>query len=209
MDSVLDQAFHAFDNGRYDDAERLYASILAQCPASQYEQHKQAAHGLAFTYCFQNRFDQARERYASLYRLVQEARDVLWQAIVLHQRGVVERMAGNFDSALALFQQEYTFRALHLPDDPAGFAANLYEQGYILLKSGNVVQAKTTMRRSLEMAQQANDAMCLGCTYRGLGEISIALGEREQARQSLLLVERTGFQTGWRPYCSRRSSAAS
>ncbi len=52
------------------------------------------------------------------------------------------------------------------------------------------------MRRSLEMAQQANDAMCLGCTYRGLGEISIALGEREQARVCFSLSEQAFRQAG-------------
>jgi len=31
------------------------------------------------------------------------------------------------------------------------------------------------MHRSLDMAQQANDTMCLGCAYRGLGEIYAAL----------------------------------
>ena len=32
------------------------------------------------------------------------------------------------------------------------------------------------------MAQQANDTMCLGCAYRGLGEIYAALDEHDRAR---------------------------
>ncbi len=121
---------------------------------------------------------------------------MLWQAIVLHQRRVVERMAGNFDIAQALFQEDYHFRLSHLPDDLAGFAANLYEQGYILLKSGDVAQARAIMHRSLEMAQQANDAMCQGCAYRGLGEIYAALGERDQAGVYFLLSEQAFRQAG-------------
>ncbi len=59
MDPLFYQAFLAFDSGRYDEAERFYALALAKYPFSQYEQYKQAAHGLAFTCCFQNKFDQA------------------------------------------------------------------------------------------------------------------------------------------------------
>jgi len=39
----------------------------------------------------------------------------------------------------------------------------------------STAQALTIMHRSLDIAQQANDAMCLGCAYRGLGEIYAAL----------------------------------
>lgn len=196
MNYLLHQAFLAFDNGRYDEAERLYAAALAACSTDRYEQYRQVAHGLAFTYCFQNKFDQARELYARLYRLVQEAHDVRWQAIVLHQQGVVERMAGNLGIAQALFREEYRFRLSYVPDDHAGFAANLYEQGYILFKSGNVAQARAIMHRSLEMAQQANDAMCQGCAYRGLGEIYAALNERDQARVFFLRGEQAFRQAG-------------
>ena len=61
MDPLFYQAFLAFDSGRYDEAERFYALALAKYPVSQYEQYKQAAHGLAFTCCFQN-----KEIYAAL-----------------------------------------------------------------------------------------------------------------------------------------------
>ncbi|MCS6839479.1 MAG: tetratricopeptide repeat protein [Roseiflexus sp.] len=196
MKHLLHQASLAFDKGRYDEAERLYAAALAAGSSSERELYKKAAHGLAFAYCFRGKFDQARELYANLYRLVQEARDMPWQAIVLHQRGVVERMAGEFDRALAIFQEEYRFRASHLPDDLAGFAANLYEQGYILLKSGDAAHARMIMHRSLEIAQQANDAMCLGCAYRGLGEIYAALNERDQARVYFSLSEQAFRQAG-------------
>lgn len=196
MDPLFHQAFLAFDSGRYDEAERLYALALEKYPVSQYEQYRQAAHGLAFTCCFQNKFDQAREIYTNLYRVVQDAHDLRWQAIVLHQQGVVERMAGNFCEALSMFQKEYDFRSLHLPDDSAGFAANLYEQGYILLKLGDTAQALTIMYRSLDMAQQANDAMCLGCAYRGLGEIYAALDEHDQARTCFSLSGQAFEQAG-------------
>lgn len=196
MDPLLHKAFQAFDSSQYDEAERLYKAALASCSIAQYEQYKHAAYGLAFTYCMQGKFDQARELYANLYHRALLAHDVPWQAIVLHQQGVVERMAGNFDRAQALFQKEYEFRAFHLPDDPAGFAANLYEQGYTLLKSGDGAHARTIMHRSREMAQQANDAMCQGCAYRGLGEIYAALDERDQARVCFSLSEQAFRQAG-------------
>jgi len=196
MDPLFYQAFLAFDSGRYDEAGRFYALALAKYPVSQYEQYKQAAHGLAFTCCFQNKFDQAREIYTNLYRVVQDAHDLKWQAIVLHQQGVVERMAGNFCEAQAMLRKEYDFRVSHLPDDFAGFAANLYEQGHILLKLGDTAQALTIMHRSLDMAQQANDTMCLGCAYRGLGEIYAALDEHDRARTCFSLSGQAFEQAG-------------
>lgn len=196
MDSLLQQAFTAFDNGRLAQAEQLYLLVLKQYIETKNEQYKNAANGLAFTYSLQNDLARAREVYRNLYELVCHEDDLKWQAITLHQMGMVERLAGNFREAQQIFQREYDFRAINLPSDLAGFSANQYEQGYLFLKLGCFAEAEQAMSRGLEMAQRAEDGMCIGCSHRGFGEIYLALGDLKRAQEQLLLSLKAFEQVG-------------
>ena len=47
----------------------------------------------------------------------------------------------------------------------------------------NLELAKQLMNQALQLAIQSNDNVCLGCAYRGLGEIYCAKGEEILAKQ--------------------------
>lgn len=70
LDSLLQQAFTAFDNGQLDRAEHLYLQAMQQNAEVKNETYKSAVNGLAFTYSLQNNFERARE----LFRLLNPSR---------------------------------------------------------------------------------------------------------------------------------------
>jgi tetratricopeptide (TPR) repeat protein len=196
VDYLLQQAFTAFDNQQFAQAELLYLQALQKHVETKGDCYKNALNGLAFTYCLQNKFERARKLYKSLYKLVGNQNDLKWQAITLHQLGMVERLAGNLKEAQQIFQEEYNFRVLNIPNDLAGFSANQYEQGYLYLKLGDLTQAEKIMLRALEIAQQAKDSMCIGCCYRGLGEVYLSLGSLSLAEETFVLSIQAFEQAG-------------
>jgi hypothetical protein len=52
------------------------------------------------------------------------------------------------------------------------------------------------MSRALEMAQQAGDHMCIGCSYRGLGEVYLALDNLSRAKEEFLFSMKAFEQAG-------------
>ena len=56
---------------------------------------------------------------------------------------------------------------------------NNYEQGYLRLKLNNLDEALTFMNLSLEQSLETDDVISQACSYRGLGEIYLALEDRE------------------------------
>lgn len=83
--------------------------------------------------------------------------------IALHQAGMVERMAG------------------------------CYEQAYVNMKMGLLEIAEQVMMSSLEHAKKAKDAMCIGCVYRGLGEI-MNVSERTELARDFFESAMTAFK---------------
>ena len=53
---------------------------------------------------------------------------------------------------------------------------NNYEQGYLRLKLNNLNEALTFMNLSLEQSLETDDVISQACSYRGLGEIYLAIG---------------------------------
>ena len=58
--------------------------------------------------------------------------------IALHQAGMVERMAGNFEEAMRLFYQEEKVIQRAFPMDDLRITTNLYEQAYANIKKGSL-----------------------------------------------------------------------
>ena len=56
---------------------------------------------------------------------------------------------------------------------------NNYEQGYVRFKLNNLDEALTFMNMSLEQSLETDDVISQACSYRGLGEIYLALEDTE------------------------------
>ena len=172
-------AWELFDKGNTDEARKLYLDCLNEASEDARNMRFSVLMGLVYVESFSGNYDSARG-YAC--DLCAAAGDSIETHIGIHQSGMVERMAGRYDEALEIFHRENVFLLAELPDNKAGLSANLYETAYIKLRTGMYVQAETVMRQALEAAEQAADAMCIGCAARGMGEIFAASGRETEAR---------------------------
>lgn len=174
----LSKAWDLFDNGRYREAEALYLACFAHIPPSDTGKFHAVLMGLLYTEAFLEKYDEAR-KYGNL--LLKDAKDDDERHTAIHQLGMVERMAGNYKEAMALFSEEESIIHASFPEDHWRMSANFYEQGYVMLKMKQYAEAQEAMLMALDSAIQAKDEMCKGCAYRGMGEIMTAVGNSEKA----------------------------
>lgn len=135
--------------------------------------------GLIYTEAFLKKYEEARN-YGKI--LLKEARNEEDRQVALHQSGMVERMAGNYATAMEQFREEESVIQAFFPNDPLRMAVNLYERGYVAMKMNCFEKAEKMMQRSLDCAEKAQDDMCVGCAYRGMGEIMKGMGISQAAR---------------------------
>lgn len=167
-------AWKLFEERRYSEAESLYLECLNE--GAQPDTYRSALMGLVYVECFLENFDGAR-KYAA--RLVQDAQNEEERHIALHQSGMVERMAGKYQEAMALFLREAELLRTVFPEEAMLAATNRYEQGYVTFKMGALDDAEGLLRQSLADAKKAEDPMCIGCACRALAEVMDVKGERE------------------------------
>lgn len=117
--SELDRAWAAFEAGDYAQAERL-AFLLK----SGREKHFL----LGYIYAFTERFDEARRVFVALRNQAIEVGNLSAQHRALHQVGMVERMAGNWEAARLCFEEEIELIAL-LSENTLEISVNAYEMG--------------------------------------------------------------------------------
>ena len=193
MEEKLAKAWQLFDRGEYSVSEAIYLECLNQTSETDYENYSAILMGIIYTKSFTGKYDEAR---AYACRLLNIAPNEEEKHIALHQAGMVERMAENYDEALELFLQEAEIIHTAFPEDDLRIATNLYEQAYAHMKMGDTDNAKQIMNLSLQHAEKSGDAMCIGCAYRGLGEIMSDCGNIEQAnkyyKQAIEAFELTG-----------------
>ena len=111
--------------------------------------------------------------------LAQQNEDKEHEHIGLHQLAMIYREQGNFHKALKLIENEEEIIEEHFPNDNLKKAVNNYEQGYLRLKLNNLNEALTFMNLSLEQSLETDDVISQACSYRGLGEIYLALEDTE------------------------------
>lgn len=136
--------------------------------------------GIIYVASYLEKYEEARA-YAK--QLLEMARDEEAKHIALHQTGMVERMAGDYQCAMDLFLQEAEVIAEAFLSDDLRVAANLYEQAYCKMKMAELLYAMEMMQRALKHAIKSGDEMCIGCAYRGLGEIMRAIGSEKEASE--------------------------
>ncbi|MDW0117167.1 tetratricopeptide repeat protein [Sporosarcina thermotolerans] len=181
IDSKLEFAFKLFESKRLSKAEEIYHECLSSLEESS-NNYKVALHWLGYVKSELKKYDEARSIYIKLREIAKFSSDLQDELIAIHQLGMVERMARNYEEAIKLFDVELNLLKNSYPDFYVGFAANYYEQGYILLKKGSLIEAEKLMNQSLQYSKQSNDPIALGCSLRGLGEIFNAKGEIERAK---------------------------
>ena len=170
----LTTAWKLFDSGDAAGAEALYLQCLVHADTLENDALSFLYMGLIYAEGFLGKFQEAR-LYAKL--LLQCAKNKKAMHTALHQSGMIERMAGNYVEAMAFFRQEIALIQDAFPKDDMLFAANLYEQGILHMNMNDLAQARERMQCSLTYALASQDTMCIGCSYRGLGEILCRSGQ--------------------------------
>ena len=168
MKERIAEAWGLFDIGDFATSEAIYLECLESVNEDDYDTYASILMGLIYTQSYQGKYEEARGLAGRLIKIAPNDEE---KHIALHQAGMVERMAGQYEKALNLFCQEEEVIHMAFPEDDLRVAANLYEQSYVNMKRGSLNLAEQIMMSSLEHAQKAEDAMCIGCAYRGLGEI--------------------------------------
>lgn len=181
IDDKLNLAFELFESKQLIAAEEIYHECINTLDENT-KNYAVALHWLGYVKSELKKYDEARSIYIRLREIAKSDSNLQDELIAIHQLGMVERMAENYDIATELFDKELKLLMNNYPDLYVGFAANYYEQGYILLKKNNLIEAVKLMNQSLQYSEQSNDLISLGCSLRGLGEIFVAKDEIERAK---------------------------
>lgn len=175
----ISSAFDLFDKGEYLKAEKIYNECLNEIDKSS-GKYNQVLHGMGYVKSHLNKFADARDIYKELKNL---AKNVEEEAIAIHQMGMVERMAKNYEKALHHLDEELRLLSDYGLDNHLKLSANFYERAYIHLLNYELKTAEKLMNKSLVYAQLCDDKVCLGCSYRGLGEVYKANGNNSYATE--------------------------
>ena len=101
----MSQAWAAFEREDWTQAEALYRGILSD-PALTSSEQQGVRFGLGYVLAHADYFDEAREMFASLRQEAATRGDLAFEHVALHQVGMVERMAGNWEAAQDCFECE-------------------------------------------------------------------------------------------------------
>lgn len=170
INTQLAKAFDLFDQGRIEEAEKIYVKCLQSLEENS-DTYVTALHGLGYIKARQAQHADARQIYSKIRQITLDNGNIENEHIAVHQLGMVERMAKNYEKALELFSEEFKLLNREKPDFSAGYAANYYEKGMILLELGETDRAEDSLLESLVYSKQSDDLISLGCSFRGLGEL--------------------------------------
>lgn len=191
----LKRALNFVEKGYLKQAEILYlqcVDVLGE-GSSEYEQ---ALHGLAYVKMDLGHFEDARDLYRKLLEIAREKGHKEREAIVYHQLGMVEQMAGQYSEARRFFQAERAVYESHHPDFYLGLAANWYEEGIMSLKERDLTSAHKHFTVSLDYAKQSGDLVAIGCAYRGLGDSWQKTGDEDKAHAYFAQAKEVFWRAG-------------
>lgn len=187
ISDILHRAFIAFDEDKLLDAEELYGKCLALIHDDSSLEYYQCRYGAAFVFAKQGKYDAARSIYRDLLKCAANQQDHERIAVLNYQLAMVERMAGQYDEAIAYLDVEDQIIRSRFENDFLGHSANAYERGYIAHLRGKYTDAVNFLQLALRHGEAAEDLICKACAWRGLGEVHASIGDKQEARRYLAL----------------------
>ena len=176
---AMTRAWAAFQCEDWTQAEALYREILSD-PALTSAERQGARFGLGYVLAHVQRFDEARELFASLREQAAAGNDLAFEHVALHQVRMVERMSGHWEAAQDCFEREQKL-ITRLGNADLAVAVNAYELGTVARHLGQQAEAKTWFDLSLTCAERTDDLIAVGCAHRGLGDWYSARGQLNEA----------------------------
>ena len=179
----LAAAWAAFHNEDFEAAEEAFWQSDSS-PAVT----REARGGLVYVYARTGRFEEARDLCEALQLEAVALGDLALEYAALHQLGIVERLAGQFETALEVFALERTVIA-RLSQPPLAVCANAFETGVLHAKLGRLEIGRDWLRIALEAAQLSGDLGAQASVLRALGEVAV----NPTMRRALLLQSHAAF----------------
>lgn len=178
MDRLV-QGWAAFESEEFALAEQIFRSMTEKGG----EEAKWGRFGLGYVTAFTGRFDEARILFTALRAEAKAKGDQHSEHRMLHQIGMVERMAGCWAEAQLCFAQE---RELIEPlgSEPLAVSINAYEIATVALHFSDWALAGQEYQKALSFAEKTDDLVAVACALRGLGDWYAATEQFEQAQTS-------------------------
>lgn len=188
----LQKAWQALFDGQYQLAKQL---------VSQIDQDNYSTLNLkAYIALEEKDFALARQFLKDYYAQAVSEKNLEEQHIGLHQLAMVEREEEHFQKAYDLIMVEAEIITDHFSDDLLKKSVNLYEQGYLQFKLGNICLAEELLQATLNLALQTDDLINHACAYRALAEVMLAKKDINMAKsyvqQALTCFEEAGDRFG-------------
>ena len=188
----LQKAWEALFDGQYHLAKQLVYQI---------EQDNYSTLNLkAYIALEEKDFALARQFLKDYYAQAVSEKNLEEQHIGLHQLAMVEREEEHFQKAYDLIMTEAAIIIEHFPDDVLKKSVNLYEQGYLQFKLGNICLAEELLQATLNLALQTDDLINHACAYRALAEVMLAKRDIKRAKlyaqKALACFEKAGDGVG-------------
>ena len=179
MDEKLRQAWQLFSEGQVAQAKKLVAADfnLLTC------EDDQLLSFMGYMTLAEQDYKGAIQIYQRLLTVAKNQSSSELEHIAWHQLAMVYRESKQYERALKLIEKERTIIDHYFADDSLKKAVNDYEQGYLRLKLGDAITAKKWMENSLQEALLTDDEVAKACSYRGLGEITLAQKDKQQAKK--------------------------
>lgn len=188
----LQKAWQALFDGQYQLAKQL---------VSQIDQDNYSTLNLkAYIALEEKDFALARQFLKDYYAQAVSEKNLEEQHIGLHQLAMVEREEEHFQKAYDLIMVEAEIITDHFSDDLLKKSVNLYEQGYLQFKLGNICLAEELLQATLNLALQTDDLINHACAYRALAEVMLAKKDinmgKSYVQQALTCFEEAGDRVG-------------
>ncbi|MFS9041926.1 tetratricopeptide repeat protein [Streptococcus cristatus] len=192
MVSKIDRAWNLFLEGKISEAKKLVEQDFFIDTCTDFS----LLNLMGYVLLAEKDYDSCTHIFEKYVLLAQQNENKENEHIGLHQLAMIYREQGNFHKALKLIENEEEIIKEHFPNDNLKKAVNNYEQGYLRLKLNNLDEALTFMNLSLEQSLETYDVISLACSYRGIGEIYLALEDKGLAnthfKRAIELFESVG-----------------
>ena len=191
----MNQAWDLLFEGKIDEAKKLVSETFSLETCKDYS----LLNLMGYIKLFEKDYKEALLIYQNYLEIAISSQDKENEHIGCHQLAMVYREMNDYQTALNYIDKEREIIEKSFPEDALKYSVNNYEQGYLRLKLGEIVEAFMYMEQSLKQALQTDDLIAQACAYRGLGEIgSIQNAEEshENFLQAIALFEKAGDQIG-------------
>ena len=163
----MNQAWELLFEGKIDEAKQLVQADFCLATCKDYS----LLNLMGYIYLYEKKYEHCLEVYQRYLHLAITEKDRENEHIAYHQLAMVYREMNDFQTSLSYIEKEREVIEQVFPEDDLKSSVNDYEQGYLRLKLGQLVEAEFYMQQSLDSALKTDDLIAQACAYRGLGEI--------------------------------------